>query len=271
MTGLITIQQAIDNFKNLIEGSIIKGGINAKQAMIRSSKPINNIHEAVKADLIRHGISEDRIHPPLGESKPELKIVGFIKQKHQDVCVSPEGHIPDSEIMSEGILKEVTDYYGKDYTERTISINIRSQMSSLAKNFDTLYERTIAEAQNLHVRCPKMVLGEVYMIPVKEYNAAAMINHKVDVIDKVGSVEKYIKSFQAINGRNDYTREEYKYERVCLLLVDFWQSPAKIYSYDEDLVADGLIDENSDSSIEELSWNTFTKNILASYQARFGT
>ena len=79
MTGLITIQQAVDNFKNLIEGSIIKGGINAKDSMIRSSNPINNIHEAVKADLILYGISEDRIHPPLGESKPELKLVGFIK------------------------------------------------------------------------------------------------------------------------------------------------------------------------------------------------
>ena len=91
------------------------------------------------------------------------------------------------------------------------------------------------------------------------------------MFDKVGVVEKYIKSFQAINGRNDCIKEEYKYERVCLLLVDFRQSPAKIYSYDEDLVADGLIDENSDTSIEELSWHTFTENILASYQARFGS
>lgn len=270
MIDLITIQQAVDNFKELIESSITEGGIKAKEAMIRSSKPINNIHEAVKADLIRRGVSKDRVHPPLGESKPELKLAGFIKQKHQDVCVSPEGYVPDSETMTEGILKEATDYYGKDYTERTISINIRSQMSSLAKNFDTLYERTIAEAQNLHVRCPKMVLGEVYMIPVKEYNAAAMIDHKVDIIDKVGAVEKYIKSFQAINGREDHSREEYKYERVCLLLVDFQQSPAKIYSTDEELVADGLIDENSDASIEELSWHTFTESILASYNTRFG-
>ena len=45
--------------------------------------------------------------------------------------------------MTEGILREATDYYGKDYTERTISVNIRSQMSSLAKNFDTLYEELL--------------------------------------------------------------------------------------------------------------------------------
>lgn len=271
MTNLITIQQAVDGFKELIETSIIEGGIKAKEAMIRSSRPINFIHEAVKADFIRKGISPDRIHPPLGASKPELKLAGFIKQKHQDVCVSPEGYIPDSEIMTEGILREATDYYGKDYTERTISVNIRSQMSSLAKNFDTLYERTIAEAQNLHVRCPKMVLGEVYMIPVKEYDAAVMDNNVVQFIDKVGAVEKYIKSFQAINGRLDYTREDYKYERVCLLLVDFEQSPAKIYSTTQDLINDGLLDESSTASIDELSWETFTDNILTNYETRFGS
>jgi hypothetical protein len=271
MTNLITIQQAVDGFKELIETSIIEGGIKAKEAMIRSSRPINFIHEAVKADFIRKGISPDRIHPPLGASKPELKLAGFIKQKHQDVCVTPEGYVPESETMTEGILREATDYYGKDYTERTISVNIRSQMSSLAKNFDTLYERTIAEAQNLHVRCQKMVLGEVYMIPVKEYDASVMDENIIQFIDKVGAVEKYIKSFQAINGRLDFTREDYKYERVCLLLVDFSQTPAKIYSSNAELINDGLLDANSTASIDELSWGTFTDNILSNYDSRFGS
>lgn len=270
MTDLITIQQAVDGFKQFLEGAIIEGGVKAKQAIIRSSKPINLIHEAVKADLIRHGISRDRIHPPLGHTKPELRLAGFIKQKHQDVCVEPEGYTPDEEVMTEGILREATDYYGKEFTERTISINIRSQMSSLAKNFDTLYERTIAEAQNLHVRCPKMVLGEVYMIPVKEYCSNTMKTNCVKFIDKVGAVEKYIKSFQAINGRLDYTREEYKYEQVCLLLVDFQQTPAKIYSTNQELYDDGLLDENTTASIEQLSWETFTANLLKHYQTRFG-
>ena len=271
MANLISIQEAVDNFKELIESSIRDGGIAAKEAMIRSSKPINNIHEAVKSDLIRNGISKDRIHPPLGASSPELKLAGFIKQKHQDVCVSPAGYIPEEETLTEGILREAMDYYGKDYTERTISINVRSQMSSLAKNFDTLYERTIAEAQNLHVRCPRMVLGEVYMIPVKEYDAEAMKTNEVKFIDRIGAVEKYIKSFQAINGRVDYSREDYKYERVCLLLVDFEQTPAKIYGHNSELYDDGLLDSKSDAVIDELSWDTFTKSILSTYDTRFAS
>lgn len=271
MTDLITIQQAVDNFKTLIEDAIIEGGMKGKAEIIRSSQPINNIHDAVKSDFIKKGIARERIHPPLGASKPELKLAGFIKQKRQDVCITPEGFVTNSEILTDGILREATDYYGKDYTERTISINIRSQISSLAKNFDTLYERTIAEAQNLHVRCPKMVLGEVYMIPVKEYDAVAIGNHSIDFIDKIGAVEKYIKSFQAINGRHDYTRDEYKYERVCLLLVDFQQTPAKIYNSNKDLHDDGLLDSKSDAYIDDLSWENFTDNILTTYNTRFGS
>ncbi|MCK9311914.1 MAG: hypothetical protein M0P26_06525 [Bacteroidales bacterium] len=269
MTNLITIQQAVENFKLLIEGSILEGGIKSKEAMIRSSRPISQIHEAVKADLIRNCVPSILINPPLGETKPELKLAGFIKQKNQDICVSPLGYKPQEEIMTEGILREEIDYYGKAFTERTISINVRSQMSSLAKNFDTLYERTIAEAQNLHVRCPKMILGEVYMIPVKEYDASVMDDRIIRFVKNVGSVEKYIKSFQAINQRADYTREDYKYERVCLLLVDFEQNPVKIYNNNQDLIRDGLLRPNSDASVDGLTWENFSSTILELYNNRF--
>jgi hypothetical protein len=270
MPNLISIQEAVNNFKALIDGSILQGGIEAKEAMIRSSKPINNIHEAVKSAVINAGVATHRIFPPLGASSPEMKLAGFLKHKHQDVCVAPEGYNPENEIMQDGLLQEAADYYGKAYTERVISINVRSQMSSLAKNFDTLYERTIAEAQNLHVRCPKMVLGEVYMIAVKEYNPVAMKRKKVEFIDKVGAVQKYIKSFQAINGRADFTKEDYKYEKVCLLIVDFSQTPAKIYNTNEELIKDNLMPADSQANIVELNWESFIPSILRTHKTRFG-
>ena len=43
-------------------------------------------------------------------------------------------------------------------------------MSSLAKNADTLFERIFAKSLNLHMRYPNIVLGEVYLIPVYEYD-----------------------------------------------------------------------------------------------------
>jgi len=271
MKDLITIRQAVEAFKSLIDSSIISGGVAGKQAMIRSSKPINNIHEVVKAELIRNGIAQDRIHPPLGASKPELKLAGFFKQKYQDVCVEPKSYTSKKQELKDGLLQGVIDEYGKRFTERTISINIRSQVSSLAKNFDTMYERTIAEAQNLHVRCPKMVLGEVYMIAVPEYDSEAMKNNEVKFVDRIGTVEKYIKSFQAINNRTSTKKGEYKYERACLLIVDFSQKPVKIYHHDKELRKAGLLPKESTASIEDLNWESFTSSILTTYETRFGS
>lgn len=267
---LISIEQAVHNFRSLIEGSIRAAGESGKAAMIRSSKPIQNIHEAVKADLIRHGVDPSRIFPPLGETKPELEIAGFIKKKAQDVCVTPKGGNPKEEKLKEGLMRETIDYYGKDYTERIISINIRSQISSLAKNFDTLYEREIAEAQNLHVRCPRMCLGEVYMIAVPEYDSDAIKTNKIRFLEKDGTVEKYIKSFQAINERLDTTRDEYKYERACLLIVNFNLEHPKIYSTDDELISDGLLSRNTEASISSLTWPGFTSSLLSVYNSRFG-
>lgn len=270
MADLITIEQAIINFKELIEDSIFEGGTAGKQAMIRSSRPINNIHEAVKSELVNNGIAKHRIHPPLGETKPELRLAGFLKQKYQDVCVEPEGKKASEEALTEGLLQETTDYYGLEYTERTISINIRSQISSLAKNFDTLYERTIAEAQNLHVRCSRMCLGEVYMIAVPEYSSDAFKNNEVVFLERAGTVEKYVNSFQAVNGRTDTSKDNYKYERVCLLIVDFNHHVPKIYNSDEELKEAGLLPEDTDTSISQLTWETFTPALIEEYQARFG-
>jgi hypothetical protein len=61
--SLISIQRAVNNFKVLIEESIIEGGEKEKEAMIRSSRPILNLHEAVKSGLLKAGIDKDLIFP----------------------------------------------------------------------------------------------------------------------------------------------------------------------------------------------------------------
>jgi hypothetical protein len=269
--SLKNIQKAIDNFKRLIETSIIENGVKGKEAMIRSSRPILNIHEAVKLELIEAGINEDLIFPPLNSRTPELKLAGSRKQKNQDVCVISNLDKRE-EILKEGLLQDVVDEYGEKFTERTISINIRSQISSIQKNFDTLYERTTSEAINLHDRCPKMVLGEVYMIAVPEYDDRDIKNNKI-VFKKLSqaTVLKYIKSFQAINNRKGAEKNFYKYEKVCLLIVDFSQTPAKIYNTNAELKEAGLISEDSTVDISELSWDSFISDLLNVYSTRFGT
>lgn len=269
--NLVTIQQAIHNFKTLIEESIITGGEEGKQAMIRSSKPILNLHEAVKSELLRNGVSEKLIFPPLNARIPELKLAGSRKQKNQDVCVVSEFE-KAKEILQEGLLKDIVDEYGEKFTERTISINIRSQISSIQKNFDTLYERTLSEAINLHDRCPKMCLGELYMIAIPEYDDREIRNKRV-AFKKVNPamVSKYIKSFQAINARKGTEKNFYQYEKTCLLIVDFSQSPAKIYKDNDELITDGLLPNITALDFSQLSWNNFIPDLLQIYSDRFGT
>ena len=271
MTSLITINKAVKNFKILIDKSIKEGGNKGKTAMIRSAVPILNIHEAVKAQLIKNGINKERIYPPINSRSPEFKLAGFLKQKDQDICVTPNDEEEVAEILKIGLLNGKKDRFGANFTAKTIAINVRSQISSIQKNFDTLYERTILEAQNLHERCPKMVLGEVYMIAAPEYDDKAFGKNKSEFKTiSAELVEKYIKSFQAITHRVDVSKNFYQYEATCLLIVDMSKTTPKIYNSTKELILDGLLPKNTTVKYEGLEWSSFSRKLLKTYETRFG-
>jgi hypothetical protein len=238
-------------------GNKYENGHKAKEALIRSQKIINLIHEVVKKEFEKCGVSASMIHPPIGSSKPEINLKGFLKSKNQDVAI-----IPTKEIFSiSGIAtKEV---------EKILSVNIRSQLSSLSKNIDTLYERTFAEALNLHLKYPRQCLGEVYLIPTHEYDDKAMEKNKI-LFKKVSKIEDYIRMFQAINNRKLINKDGYKYERVCLLIVDFKSKIPKLYSSIKELKKDNLVPKNSKESLDNLNIKDFAKDILKIYTHRFG-
>lgn len=272
--NLITLQNAVNNIKTAIEGAIVSGGTRAKNNLIRSQQPIKLLHEVVKSEFIRLGVNQVRINPPLSESAGELKLAGFFKHKDQDICVTPNNIERRPERLEfEGILYGKNDVFGKEFTEKTLSVNVRSQLSSSSKNFDTLYERTFAEALNLHLRCPEMVLGEFYMIAVNEYDSTSANNNQVAYRNIAGiakHVQKYLLSFSAINERNNIDDNYYKYERVCLLIVDFSKKTPKIYNTDEELRADGLLPNGSIASLNDLSFTNFIPKLLEVYNNRFG-
>jgi len=237
-------------------GNIYDNGNKAKEALIRSQKIINYLHDFVKEDFIKNGIPKNKIYPPIKQSKPELKIQGFLKAKNQDISIVPE----------KALVKKTSEYFSE--VEKVLSVNVRSQLSSLAKNIDTLYERTFAEALNLHLSYPRQVLGEVYLIPTHEYDDKAMLKNKV-VFKKVSKIEDYIKMFQAINQRGSAEKDEYKYERVCLLIVDFRKPQPKLYSDIKSLIKDGLVSEKISLNFENLSVNNFAKDLIEIYNNRF--
>jgi len=238
-------------------GKSYANGNKAKEALIRSQRIINYIHEFVKYEFKRCGVPPQMIFPPIGTSKPEIKIKGFLKSKNQDVAIIPlERLIP----LTNTMLPEL---------EQILSVNIRSQLSSLNKNIDTLYERTFAEALNLHLSYPNQCLGEVYLIPTHEYDDKAMLQNRV-IYKSVSKIDDYIRMFQAINNRRNTNKDEYKYERICLLIADFRQETPKLYNSIEELKNNGLVPQNSMVSLENLTNENFAGDLIAIYTERFG-
>ncbi|MBA7595523.1 hypothetical protein ES703_02487 [subsurface metagenome] len=238
------------------DGKSYTNGNKAKEALIRSQRLINYIHEFIKKEFVNNKINQKKIFPPLGSSTPEIKIKGFLKTKNQDISITPDYQI---------IREKIND---NPQIKRVITVNIRSQFSSLNKNIDTLYERTFAEALNLHLQYPEQCLGEVYMIPTHEYDDKAMLRNQV-VFKNLSRIEDYIRMFQKINNRTNPNKDPYKYERICLLIADFRKTTPKVYSNIEDLINDGLVPKGTSFSLEGLTIENFVEDLLKIYSQRF--
>ncbi|MBI1936199.1 restriction endonuclease [Candidatus Woesearchaeota archaeon] len=257
--------------KRLYEEASRSRGTEGTLSEIRASKLIMPIHDYIKEELIAQGVNPNKIFPPLNKTKPEMKLIGFLKGKNQDIIVLPED--PQKETIKEGVLIGGIDKVGKRITNRILSINIRSQLSSIAKNFDTLYERTFAEPLNLHLKNKKLVMGEVYLVPLMAYDPDRRGNSQTIFREKLPAF-KYISSFQALNNRKfDDEGNEYKYERVCLLIVDFRQDPPKIINDVMELVDEGFIDKEMAKKItlKGLTIKDFVSDILEVYRKRHGS
>ena len=264
------IDRQLLQFKNMIESSIVEGGVKGKESAIRSSALINLIHDAIKNELIEKGVNPRNVYPSLGATKPELKLAGFLKQKNQDVCVIPSGIKEAPTTIKWGPLafENKEDPYGLEFSTNTLVINIRSQMSSLAKNADTLFERTFAEALNLHMRYPNITLGEVYLIPVHEYDDELVKINKVDFKARQTNIEKYISFFNSINDRQ-VDGDDYAYERCALLVVDFNKPQPYLFNNSEELKAAGLISHDFGIEYANLNFQDFAEDILRIYSERY--
>ena len=175
-----------------------------------------------------------------------------------------------AEIIDVGALKGQLDEVGKETSEKSLVVGVRSQLSSIAKNIDTLMERSFAETFNLRLRLPKLVMGEIYLIPTHEYLSEPMKQNKVVFSDKSTSIEDFIKIFNLISNRKNYSdiEESYKYERTALIVADFRQSPPKIYRSHSELVNNGLIPSDSDCDYDSISIVGFSKELVEIHSSR---
>jgi hypothetical protein len=248
-------------------------GLVAKEALIRSQNLILKFHEVVKVSLLDE-ISKYRtdfnIFPPIGSRSPEMSVYGLLKMKKQDVVVLFDDVPRNRSQITEGPLSGSFDPIGREKSEKSIVIGVRSQLSSVAKNFDTLMERTFAETLNLRLRLPNLVMGDVYLLPVVEYDDGLMKQNRVGFKNDIIKVEKFISTFLAISNR-PFTRfdpEIYKYERVALILVDFRKNPPKIILSTDELRSGGFISSNFQKRYESLSPVNFVQDIFEIYKKR---
>ena len=249
-------------------------GLEAKTGLIRSESLIQRIHEVTKQSLhseLVHRNVPHRLHPPLGEKSPELNVWGFLKKKKQDVVITVGDAEPSPELIREGPLTGDQDELGRYATSRSIVVGVRSQLSSVAKNFDTLMERTFAETINLRFRHPSLVMGEVYMLAVKDYDEQAMKQNVVAWKDSYNDVERFISIFNWMNGRENHKnpREFYKYERCLLLLVDFSLDPPKIYDTIDDLLQNEIVSHEFTGDFARLSPVNFSQDLVNAYLQRY--
>ena len=203
----------LQEMKDVYEEAIRNGKYTS---LIRSKRLINLLHEYVIEEL------KKRVEPSWVVT--DKKVYGFPKTKEQDILIQPPQNGTN---VSVGPI---------------MAINVRSQLSSIDKNYDTLFERIFAESLNLHNRFPYMVLGYLYLLPKVGYDSDAAKRKRV-VLSERYSLEKYILSFLSIANRTSPNDVSWKYEKVCLLIVDFENGPPKVMNDMEIFLNEGLVSE----------------------------
>lgn len=276
MINPLSLVEALEIIKVAIEDVIISNGTIGKTSLITSQQIVNFLHETIKCALLAEGINPENIRPSIGHANPEITLAGFLKFKKQDICVFPNNLQPHQELLDfNGLFNTgITEPYGELFTEHILSINLRTQLSSLGNNIDTMFERTYAEPLNLHRRVPKMVLGEMYLISVKELDSRQIAQNNPVYCNFTAAtarqLERYIKGFAALNMRKGQRDDDFKYERVALIIADFSQNPIKVYNTTQQLIQDNLLPANSTATMKNLEFEGFVRTLLDVYEKRFG-
>ncbi|MYL17309.1 hypothetical protein GLW36_11740 [Halorubrum terrestre] len=238
------LQNVLTGIKRDFEGAIEDPDDNPNYSMIRSQELIGRIHSFIIDQLENNGIEESRIHE-------DEVVYGYPKSKSQDILV----HDFDSR---------------RPVVGPHISINVRSQLSSIGKNYDTIYERIFAESTSLHNRFPYLPLGYFFLLPKRGYDSDAKNDNRIERSEEY-DIEKYIDSFASISGREDPNDNVWKYEAICLLIVDFSQDPPMIMDNIDYYVEEGIVSadfaETYGSKI--ISVDDFFDKLIRDYKRRY--
>ena len=124
----------------------------------------------------------------------------------------------------------------------SLSISLKSQMSSIANNFGDRYEALIGDATGLHEKFPFLVFGMLYLLPLN--------TNLGPVKGETPNFKKIEEYLITITNRKDFDDRSSKYEHFALLIVDFEKNPPKIiskYPKNKDLKIENFFDNLVDT------------------------
>jgi hypothetical protein len=175
---------------------------------VRGQNFIKKIHEYCIQELIARGFSGD-LTP-----KGEIKVLTSHKFKDVDVAVVHPTSGP------------------------LLVIGVRSQMSSLGKNFLNYYEMEVGDVSAIHERYPLCVVGLLYVHPTESIlPGAARETFNFDRAEKM---------FKLISGRVKASDPHSHYEEIAYLRVNFHNEPPTsddAFPTDKDLRIDDFFDK----------------------------
>lgn len=181
----------------------------------KSQKFISLLHDYCESELKQRDISDYYVHK-------EKIVSGSNSEKKVDLVV----------IGSQDGSRSVI-------TGPLITISVKSQMSSIGKNFLTVYDRIVGEVLNIHNRFPLAVANCIYLYPIRGYNKPSKVQHKEAYErikqaihkDELTNPEDYLKEqirfdvlnrkYGLITGREGTASFNDKHEHFCLLVIDF--------------------------------------------------
>ena len=186
---------------------------------------------------------------------PKLAVRGqnFIKKLH-DYCaeeLSDRGFTGGLKPRAE--VKVLTSHKFKDIDIAIVHptsgpllvIGVRSQMSSLSKNFLNYYEMEVGDVSAIHERYPLCVVGLLYLHPMK----SILPGNKKESFD----FDRAEKMFSLISGRQKSSDPQAHYEEIAYMRVNFHKNPPTLdqkFPTSENLKIDNFFDKLLQKNIE---------------------
>lgn len=163
-------------------------------------------------------------------SDPNTAVRGqnFIKQLHEYCIAELIDRGFTGELTPKGEIKVLTSHKFKDVDVAVVHptsgpllvIGVRSQMSSLGKNFLNYYEMEVGDVSAIHERYPLCVVGLLYLHPTESILPGA----KKENFD----FDRAEKMFSLISGREKSSDPQAHYEEIAYLRVNFHQNPPTV-------------------------------------------